>query len=420
MSNPLSGYSPPQRRGSALLIVIVFVSLIAGLGTALVGFDLQTGRSRRGVASEQRAFYASEAAINEAYAAMLGGALDPALGETLTLGEVGAPRTLGTSTHWAQVTRLDARRYSVVGTGRDAGSLVRHEAILSHAPNGLFQYAAFGRDGVRLDSNAFIDSYDSMLGGYAAQVAAGTDYAREAAVVGSNADVRLMSNTVIHGDCHPGPGGALYATAPGILVTGSTDPATQPVDLPAIPPPAALSLGDSNLTADITLGPGIVRYDDLSVGGGATLTIQGPAQLVVDNFRMSSGTVLVLDASSGPIELHSAHDFDLESNTTVVTQSDSAVDVKLFLSGDNRVSDPTLRADISLASNAAFIGAIYAPNAEVQLGSNFEIYGSVMAGLLDLSSNGRIHFDEALLYDGTGVEREFVTMLWRPLGRSED
>ncbi|MFT6110400.1 MAG: hypothetical protein ACJA2W_003326, partial [Planctomycetota bacterium] len=133
---------------------------------------------------------------------------------------------------------------------------------------------------------------------------------------------------------------------------------------------------------------------------------------VVDDFLMGTGTTLVFDTSSGPIELYSAHDFVLESNTTVVTNGNSAVDVKLFLSGDNRGNNPNTNDQVSLSANAAFTGVIYAPNAEILLGSNFEIYGSVMAGALDLSSNGRIHFDEALLYDSSGSSLEFVTVHW--------
>ena len=70
---------------------------------------------------------------------------------------------------------------------------------------------------------------------------------------------------------------------------------------------------------------------------------------------------------------------------------------------------------ISLSSNSEFVGAIYAPKAKVSLGSNFNIYGSVMCGFLDLSSNGQIHYDEALMYDGFGTTGDFEAMLWRPL-----
>ncbi len=409
-----------RTRGSAMLIVIVFVSLVAGLGAALLGFDLQTGRSRRGVASEQRAFYAAEAALNEGYAGLLEGSLEPLAGETLELGDVATPRALGSSRHWGTVTRVDARRFSLVGSGRDAGSLVRHEMLVSFAPNGPFQYAAFGADGVQLDSDTFVDSFDSMLGDYASQVAAGTDYGRERGAVGSNGDIHLSGNTEVHGDCRPGPGGALYATDPGILVTGSTDPALQDLTLPVISPPAAASLGDLALVADVTLGPGLLGYGAVEVAGGATLTVVGPTQLVLADLRLTAGTTLVLDASAGPIELYAAHDFVLASGSVVQTQGGTAADVKLFVSGDNRTTDPTLRAEVVLDATSEFVGAILAPNAGVRVGSGFEVFGSVMAGALDLSSNGRVHFDEALRYDRSAVDREFVTLIWRPLGRGEE
>jgi hypothetical protein len=406
-------------RGSALLIVIVFVSLVAGLGAVILGVDLRTGRSRKDAANEQRAFYAAEAAINEALDALDAGTANPGPGATVEVGSEATPRILGPSRHWASVTRVDERRFSIIGVGRDGVSRARHELLVTHAPNGLFQYAAFGADEVRLDSGSFVDSFDSMLGDYGSQVVAGTDWARERGIVGSNADVRLSSNTRVYGDCHPGPGGVVVATATGIVITGSTDPAHALVPLEPIVPPVATSLGAASWAANVTLGPGVIRYSDVAVTGGATLTIAGPAQIVFDNFRLSTGTRLVFDATNGPIEVYSARDFVLESGTQVVTPNQSAVDVKLFLSGDNRNGDPSLRDSVSLAADSSFVGAVYAPNSSITLGSNFELYGSVMAGDVDLSSNGRVHFDEALLYDGSGVEREYRALLWRRLRRVE-
>ncbi|MGK0481695.1 MAG: hypothetical protein ACJAQ3_001673 [Planctomycetota bacterium] len=401
-----------RRDGMALLVVIIFVMTVAAMGAAVLGVDLQTGKSRRLAGSDQRAFYAAEAAISEAYVSLLNETIDVPLGQTLEVGTSGQPGTLGTSEYWSQITRLDSRRYALVGSGRNGESERRQQLIISHAPNSLFQYAAFGGDGVQFDSNAFVDSYDSALGTYASQVQSGLDWARQEAVVGSNGDIQLRSNTRVYGDCHPGPNGVVYDTAPGVIVTGSTAPAPSIVTLPAVPPPLATSLGPATWTTDQFVGPGVVRFDSIDLSSGATLTIQGPTQLVVDDFLMGTGTTLVFDTSSGPIELYSAHDFVLESNTTVVTNENSAVDVKLFLSGDNRGNNPNTNDQVSLSANAAFTGVIYAPNAEILLGSNFEIYGSVMAGALDLSSNGRIHFDEALLYDSSGSSLEFVTVHW--------
>ena len=69
---------------------------------------------------------------------------------------------------------------------------------------------------------------------------------------------------------------------------------------------------------------------------------------------------------------------------------------------------------VQLSSNADFVGAIYAPKITYSLGSNFDVYGSIICGRLTLASNGEIHFDEALLYDGEG-EPEYDVRLWHEL-----
>ena len=164
---------------------------------------------------------------------------------------------------------------------------------------------------------------------------------------------------------------------------------------------------------DLVLGPGEIHYDALLMQGGTTLTILGPATVVFDRFGMLSGAELIFDAQSGPIELHGTSDFVLESNTDMVTLSDSAVDVTIFLSGSNMTAGR--RDRVQLSSNADFIGAIYAPNIFYRLESNFDVYGSIICGALDLYSNGEIHFDEALLYGGDGDSTDYLPTLWRVL-----
>jgi hypothetical protein len=95
------------------------------------------------------------------------------------------------------------------------------------------------------------------------------------------------------------------------------------------------------------------------------------------------------------------------------TLSESALDVTIFLSGDNM--SPGSQDRVQLSSNAEFVGAIYAPDIFYRLGSNFNVYGSIICGRLDLSSNGEIHFDEALLYDGDEESNDYDLALWRVL-----
>jgi hypothetical protein len=393
------------RRGSAVLIALIAAVMMAGLCAALLAMNLSTERSRDAGRRDQSSFYAAEAGLSEAYAQLMADS-------TWTPAGV---QNLGPTSYAVAVTSPDPRTTILESTGTDGLSETRLQLVLSTEATGFFQFAAFGADGVTLDANAFIDSYDSAYGSYASQVQGGNDFARENGDIGSNADINLRSNTEVHGDASPGPGHQVNHLGPNSIVTGSEAPLKDPFLLPPIVVPPVASSGSMVATADMTVGPGDVRYDSFLMKGGNKLTIVGPARLIATDFTMKSNTDLVFDTTGGEIELYSTRNFVLESNSRVTTMSDSALDVTLFLDGNNLTKKPG--DSLQLGSNADFIGAIYAPNAQFSLASNFNIYGSLMCGRLDLSSFGEIHFDEALLYDGYGATGELEVQYWGPLAK---
>jgi hypothetical protein len=404
-----------NRRGSALLATIVLAIVLAGLCAALLTATVGNKKKHVQAGTTQRAFYAAEAGLSDAFMHVTAGSLVPEVGQTLTLGETSAPIALGSSAYWVEISiaEEDPRGYCLVATGIDGTVQSRLKQIVSREPTGFFQFAAFGSRGVVLDSNAFVDSYDSAYGLYQSQVQGGNEFARENGDIGSNDDITLHSNIEIHGDAKPGPGHVVDASAPGVYVSGSMDPLEEPFILPEIEVPSVPSSGSFAGTTNLVVGPGDVHYTSIVMNGGRNLTIRGPARFIVDDLRMRSNSSLIFDSTGGPIELYASGDFNLESNSNVTTLSNSALDVTLFLSGNNL--DPGHHDVIKLGANASFIGAIYAPNATFNLASNFNIYGSIMAGFLDLSSFGQIHFDEALLYDGYGATGDLESRLWRPL-----
>ena len=400
-----------SRRGIALVFALAAAAILGGLVWALLAMNLSTQRVRTQDESYQRSFYAAEAGLSDAYVRVTSGLVDPRTLPT-TIGSADDPMRLGPMSYWVDIESAGSRTVAMRSTGFKDGAQERLEMVLGQRPNGFFQFACFGAEGVLLDSNAFIDSYDSSLGSYDSQVQGGNDFANENGNVGSNRDIRLRSNTEIHGDCRPGPLGVLDDSAPRTYISGSTENADEEFPMPPIVVPTIPSSGSMVRNTNLVLGPGEVHLDSLRMQGGTTLTLKGPAKIVLDDYLMRSGAKMVFDASQGQIELHGTGNFVLESNTVMRTLSDSAVDVTIFLSGDNMT--PGHRDRIQLSSNADFVGAIYAPKITYALGSNFDVYGSIICGRLTLASNGEIHFDEALLYDGEG-EPEYDVRLWHEL-----
>jgi len=403
-----------QRRGAALLYALILAMVMAALCAALLAVNLSTSRSRVEGSYSQRSFYAAEAGLSDAYVQLSQGLINPSQSQPpITIGSPGAEQQLGSSNYWAQVSAQGSRGFSLVSTGNDGVDQTRLELVVSRAATGFFQFAAFGADGVVLDSNAFIDSYDSAYGSYASQIQGGNEYALENGDIGSNKDILLKANTEIHGDAKPGPGHIVDDSAPNTYVSGSMAALEEEFVLPPIVIPPVASSGSIVGTSNLTVGPGDIHYDSMLMMGGTTLTVVGPARLIADDFTMKSNSHLIFDATNGEIELYAANDFVLESNSEVTTLSNSALDVTLFLDGNNMNGTPPDKLD--LAANSEFIGAIYAPNAEFKLASNFNIFGSIMCGRLDLSSFGTIHFDEALLYDGYGANGELESKYWHRL-----
>ena len=405
----------PRRQGSALLATLVLAVTAAGLCAALLTVNLTTGKARVRTEVSERSFYAAEGGLSDAYMQLTTGLIDPQAGAPVQIGQPGAEIPFGPSAYWVDVSETGPRTHSLVSTGSDGADEARLELVVSTKATGFFQFAAFGAEGVVLDSNSFIDSYDSAYGSYASQVQGGNEYAKENGDIGSNADILLKSNTEIHGDAQPGPGHIVDDSAPNIYVSGSMDPLEEPFLLPPIETPSITSSGALVGNGAVVLGPGDVHYSSIVMMGGSSLKIVGPARLVVDDFLLKSNTQLHFDATAGEIELYAPHDFELMSNSTVTTTSNSALDVTLFLDGNNL--NPGPQDKLQLGANADFIGAIYAPNAKFSLASNFNVFGSIMCGQLDLSSFGEIHFDEALLYDGYGASGELEPLLWRVLPR---
>ena len=112
--------------------------------------------------------------------------------------------------------------------------------------------------------------------------------------------------------------------------------------------------------------------------------------------------------------------FILNSNTFMGSEELNPMDLVLYLTSDN-IIDPDVDIDLDqvvLESNAKLYGTIYAPNSQIDIESNFELFGAVMSRILNISSNALIHFDENLLDDDRWWDGTFEPICWREMAWS--
>jgi hypothetical protein len=122
-----------------------------------------------------------------------------------------------------------------------------------------------------------------------------------------------------------------------------------------------------------------------------------------------------VDTTNGPVDIYVMNDFIMGSNTTFAPADWIPSGLEVTLLSDN-VIDPSLAVDlddVNFESNAQFCGVVYAPNAIVEIDSNFEFFGSLIARQVHLDSNAKVHFDEALLVAPVNQDRQFETVAFR-------
>ena len=390
-----------------MVFMAVTVVGLAAMSVGLLSINLSVEKEQREGRRDLTSFYAAEAGLSLAFQDVLNGG-DGALGTE------GSPLTLGNANYFVESTDLGGSQTSLVATGMVDGGITRAELVLVQSGTGLFQYAAFGDDGVLLNSAALIDSYDSGAGDYASQFDGGTGHAGENGHVGSNLDIVMEANTDIYGNVSPGPTGILDDNPPQTHISGTTSPLASEYEFPAVVTPSYSPSPSISTSTDLVI-TGDHYFPSIDVGTGDLLTIVGPAIIVTDDFELSSNSDLVIDATAGEVEIYSSGDFILRSNCTVTTLADTALDISVYLTADNWGPDDD-GSEIDLRSNSEFIGTIYAPDAYLDINSNFELFGGMIGDYIELSSNSEIHYDEALATGGSGGSFVFNTLLWRPLG----
>jgi len=229
-----------------------------------------------------------------------------------------------------------------------------------------------GIDSINVGNNVRTDSYNSDLGPYSrgnnqsengsicsagrVNLASGANVFGNAA--GSNVRIAPGSNAQIHGaitgpedfDLPPNP-------APPFNDNSTVDPNPPHGD--------PYHTSNNDLIVDqgrtLTLEAGTYHFNNVRVGGGGRLQLNGRVEIFVDNeLRFDNGSVTNIDL---PPE-----DFTLNVGRGPVN-----------IQGGNRIH-----------------GVIYAPNAEVRIENGTEVSGSVTGRTLELQGGAQLRYDESL------------------------
>jgi hypothetical protein len=376
-----------ERRGSALVVTMLFGMLLASLGMVLSMVGKRSHESSRASFDQRAALHLAQGGLFEAWHAFRSG---------MPLGDFGtalAPIRLGEGVFWVEVAPLEGSRVRLLSTALLGSGRAAVQAVVTvGGETPLFRQTIHSDEALTVNEGVVIDSYDSSLGSYESQVHGGTIngylHARTHGDVASNRNVNLNSQSTVLGDAIPGPGHVVVFNN-NSYVHGATTPAEHPFEYTPIPAPNLPSQGMMAVPArfEDSLGAGNYGFDSFSLGTESILTVQGPATIVTRSFNGGRDARLVIDATNGPVTFFVLESFTYLRGFQSVAAPGSPCAVAFMIESEQ---------DIVFPSQSRVRGGYYAPNASILFANNCEAWGAFAARRLEMSSSMRFHYDEHL------------------------
>ena len=217
------------------------------------------------------------------------------------------------------------------------------------------------------------------------------------ALLGSNGNVHFNlpegQTGAVWGDVKPGPLGQVTGLD-SVSVSGDMDPRSIEIELPQVELPIISqvpALRHDDLLP-MLVAHGTYGYERIEVAPEAELVIRGPATVLIGELVLEPGAILTLDTRAGEVALYVTGELDLQPGSSVSTSGTEPDQTTIQVSATaNEPANPAVK----LEATSRFYGTIYAPESDVRIGSDFEIFGGVVARRIEVGAGARLHFDSA-------------------------
>jgi Tfp pilus assembly protein PilX len=240
--------------------------------------------------------------------------------------------------------------------------------------------------------SCLIDSYNSGLGPYG-----GTNVGSMATVTTDSTAagaVKVEASSVIKGSVSVGTGGNTTTAidSSGGTITGDKTALSSPYPLPTLTAPTGMGvvIGDLTFSGDNTTVLGMnLHVNNLTMQSKAKIRIQGNVTILAEGLvsMQNNGTSIeVLPGSS--LKLYFKNGLQIKSGATSFVDG-PALSRLQFL---NLGTSPVVLDAVGTSANCVIVS----PNAPVQMSSNAELFGAVIAQSLEMTSGAKVHQDTAI------------------------
>ncbi len=380
-----------KKRGSAIPLAIVVVLILLAMGTGLLSMGLNSRTFSLRTTSDITARCAADTGLTMALYQM---------NEKLKV----KPWSVSSLPKATDINLLNCdASYSYSVTGNIAkGYIMQSVGTADQAQRtvyatiglrGLFEHAILTKGSLVLKSGTTIDGYNSgdpLDTDFNVDI--GTQSTEDSMVV-------LNSGVNVKGDVLVGLGGDPDTVIKDLgATTGDQFGGTEKDPLPLISPPALPDTGldltakseivtitptengqYGNITLASSVKAGILEID----GGDVVLYITGNIDLG------NSCEIVVKDNSSLTIYLDGDIVSGLGSSIGTENPSKDALTIQLYGTGEGE-------QNFDIKAKNEWTGVIYAPNANIDLYANGDVYGAIVSDSFEFKNGGNYYYDEAL------------------------
>lgn len=398
--------------GSAMLLAIIALVLMAGIGSAIFTMALSGQKTTMAASNADAAFHVAEAGVDDAinkmkayyqatvskmdsdvilksdFAVINEVVKDPDSGKTYN--KVSGEFKGGSYSVTIEPPFAGIGDYKITSTGVSSGETRGVITYISaEEDSGVFKYGLFGD--VYFDAGGTIqtDGYDSSVGTYASQAVnpvGKMKFANKTGHIGSNGSVDISGSSIIYGNATPGPKDVVTG---GGTVYGSTTPAKAYLSLPDTDfttPAGTTNVGALSKTT--TLTSGTYSASSLKMASKATLTIKGDVVIYVAGDIDITGQAKVSIPTGSSLTIYqsgSTSDFKFAGGSTV-NQEQLAANMKIYSNA----------ASGTLTGNADLYASVYAPKTAIKITGTSGLFGSTIAKTIDIQGTPFFHYDETL------------------------
>jgi hypothetical protein len=432
----------PPENGTILLIILVTMVII---GVTLGSYLLLVANQNLSVMRSEAwnsAIAVAEAGIEEAMAHLNTNPTNRAVdGWEIEGQNVVKERKLGTSKYRVSISKdleppvITAEGFVQIPKTQEFISPPRTVRVTT-TNDALFAKGMTAKGRIDLSGNKIrVDSFDSSDPAFSTDGLYDPTKNKDGGDVATNSSVEdslNIWNADILGRASTGPGGDVRLGSNGTVGSkawhGSGQKGAEPgwtsddmnVHFPDVKrpwngttfPPKPLSFGGTNYIYGLETGD--YQLTELKLSGSEKVLITGHARLLITKELMISGNAAIYIASGASLQLFMEGEKANIQGTGIVNGTGNAAAFSYWGLNSNK--------DLTLGGNAAFVGTVYAPHAQLTLGgggnNSYDFVGASVSNSVRLNGHFNFHYDEAL--KRWGPRRGYTITSWNEIGGDKE